>query len=240
MKPITPLVAVTCVVLVAAPARAQHCAPIVESFLSQISIAHDSTNQALDLKMKYSKTGGQAKAKYQIYLLAYLEKNESRVPAPLPADLIDKQVVRVLHTEAVKRSKDGSYDFELRLNMNDLAKKIIGLGHLTEKDREAPGGWGSFKDNFRLAVFVPFLEDSTYSVLDGLPEDRHECNYTRERALLFQPLPYSFSIHFGIVQARELAEGKYYIQINQPQPTEGPQPRGQTAEKPEVHSKTHQ
>ena len=104
--------------------------------------------------------------------------------------------------------------------MNELARKVIDLGHLTDKDREAPGGWGYFKDRFRLAVFVPFLEDRTYSVLDSLPKDKHECNYTRRRALLFQQLPYAFSIHFGIVQAVQRAEGDYYIQINEAKSTE--------------------
>jgi len=157
---------------------------------------------------------------YYAHRLSYLVKNEHRVPAPLPAGFIDKQVVRVLHTEVVEQNKDGSYDFDLQLNMTELAQKIIGLGHFTEKDRKVYGGWGSFKDRFRLAVFVPFLEDSTYSVLDGLPEDKHECNYNDDRALLFQPLPYSFSIHFGTVLAVpfQLAEGTYRIQINQAKP----------------------
>ena len=220
MKPITPLALLSCVVLMVTPARAQHCPPIVESYLSQISVKHDSKDQALDLKVEYSKTGGQPKPKYQIYLLAYLEKNEHRVPAPLPADLIDKHVVRVLHTQAVERNKDGTYEFDLRLDMNELARKVIDLGHLTDKDREAPGGWGYFKDRFRLAVFVPFLEDRTYSVLDSLPKDKHECNYTRRRAPLFQQLPCAFSVHFGIVQAVQRAEGDYYIQINEAKSTE--------------------
>lgn len=215
MKPIARPAVLSCFVLTVTPASAQHCPPIVESFLSQISVRHDSQDQALDLKLEYSKTGGQPKPAYQIYLLAYFEKNEHRVPAPPPADLIDKQAMRVVHTGAIKRNKNGRYELELRLDMNELAKKIIELGGLTEKDRENPGGWGYLKDNFRLAVFIPFLEDRTYSVLDGLPEDKHECNYTRERALLFQPLPYSFGIHFGTVLAVRLAEGNYYIQINQ-------------------------
>ena len=215
MKPTILLAVFFCSIFIVTPIGAQHCAPIVESYLSQISVKHDAKDQALDLKLEYCKTGGRPMPKYQIYLLAYLEKNEHGVPAHPPADLIDKQVVRVLHTQVVERSEDGTYEFKLRLNMNELAKKIIDLGHLTEKDSETPGGWGYFEDNFRLAVFVPFLADRTYSVLSGLPEDRHECNYTKARSLLFQPLPYSFSINFGIVQAVRLAEGNYYIQINQ-------------------------
>ncbi len=218
MKPMTLLAVLSCFLFMVAAVEAQHCPPIVESYLSQVSIKHDAKDQALDLTLEHAKTGGQPKPKYQVYLLAYLEKNAHRVPAPLPADLLDKQVVRVLHTQAVARNDRGTYECQWCLNMNELAKSIIELGRFTEKDRESPGGWGSFKDKFRLAVFIPFLEDRTYSVLGGLPENKHECNYTRERALLFQPLPYSFSIHFGTVQAVHLAEGNYYLQINQAQP----------------------
>ncbi|MCC6126965.1 MAG: hypothetical protein IT426_18550 [Pirellulales bacterium] len=215
MRPIILLAVLCCCVLTVAPAKAQHCPPIWESYLSRISIEHDAKTRAIDLKVKYSKLGGRAMPKYQIYLLAYLEQNERRVPAPLPADFIDKQVVRVLHTQAVERNADGSYDFALRLNANELAKKFIEHGRLTEKDRKNPGGWGYYEESFRLAIFIPFLEDRTYSVLENLPEDRHECNYLQERALLFQPLPYSLGIHFGRVGGGQLAEGEYSIRINQ-------------------------
>jgi len=202
----------------------------VESYLSQISIKHNEKHQALDLNVEYSKIGGATKPKYQIYLLAYLVKNEHRVPAPLSADFIDKQVVRILHTEAVEQNKDGSYDFDLQLNMTELAQKIIELGRLTEDDRDAHGRWGFYKDRFRLAVFVPFLEDRIYSVLDCLPEDKHECNHDGRRTLLFQPLPYSFTIHFGTVLADpfQLAEGTYRIQINQAKPIKDRRRRQQT------------
>lgn len=220
MKPLTRLAVLFCFVNMVTAAEAQHCAPIVESYLSEISIKHNEERQALDLTVEYSKAGGRPMSKYQIYLLAYLAKDDDHVPAPLPAAFIDERVVRVLHTEAIERNKDGNYDLRLRLNMNELAQKIIELGRLTEEDRVNHGGWGSFKDKFRLAVFVPFLEDSTYSVLDSLPEDKHECNYLDDRALLFQPLPYSFSIHFGTVLAVpwQLKEGDYRIQINQTRP----------------------
>jgi hypothetical protein len=50
--------------------------------------------------------------------------------------------------------------------------------------------------------------------LKGLPDDKHECNYSNEPALLFQELPYAFSMHFGIVQAVQLEEGRVHIEIN--------------------------
>lgn len=197
--------------------------------MSAIAIKPDTKRQALDLKLEYAKTGGQRKPKYQVYFLAYLAKDEERVLAPGRANLIDKQFVRILHTQIVERNQDGRYPFALQLNVNDLAKQIIELGRLTAKDQQDFGGWRRFKEPFHLAVFVPFLEDRVHSTLAGLPADRHECNYSDERALLFQPLPYTFSIHFGIVQGMELPEGTYSIQLNQPKPAHGPADRPKAA-----------
>src|SRR4051794_18567220 len=115
MRSTTPLAVLSCFISMAAAAEAQHCPPIVESYLSRVSIKHDVEDRALDLKLEYSKNGGQPKPKYQVYLLAYLEKNAHRVPAPLPADFIDEQVVRVLLTQAVARHDRGTYECEWRL-----------------------------------------------------------------------------------------------------------------------------
>lgn len=219
MKAVLPFVVLACFTLMVRPAQAQHCAPISESYLSLISIKHDPTGQSLNLKLDYSKRGGAFKEKYQIYLLAYLEKDEERVPGPATGDLIDKKVVRVLQTEVTQRDKEGTFPFRLQLDVQELAKKIIELGRLTDKDRQDFGGWGRFEDNFRLAVFVPFLDDRAYSVLPGLPDDRHECNYDRRRVLLFQKLPYSFGIRFGIVQGVQLPKDRYQIQINEAKST---------------------
>jgi len=215
MKLLVRLSLLSCFVLATAAAHAQHCAPIVESFLSRVSVQHDYKNDAIDLSVEYSKIGGRSMAKYQVYLLAYLEKNEHRIPAPPPAKFIDKEVVLILHTETIKRKAGSKYDFDLQLDTNELARKIINFAKFTKEDEQGLGSWKSFKDKFRLAVFVPFLEDRDYSVLPDLPEDKHECNYPNNRALLFQPLPYYFSIHFGTVKAVRLPEGKYHIQINQ-------------------------
>ena len=217
MKPNLAMCVLSCLAFLSAPATAQHCAPIVESYLSQISVKPDAKRKAIDLKVEYSKTGGRSHPKYQAYLLAYLTKNENAALSPPPADLINKKVVCVLHTQLIERNKDGGYDFAAQLNRNDLAKKIIELG-LTEKDRFGDAAWGGYKDAFRIAVFVPFLEDKTYSLLKGLPEDRHECNYMRDRALLFQRLPYYFSIHYGSVLGEELPKGDFDILIGSDEP----------------------
>jgi hypothetical protein len=191
---------------------AQHCAPIVESYLSEISVKH--ADESIAVRVEYTKNGGQPKARYQAYLLAYIEKNSAKVPSASPNPVINQEVVVILHTQLIERNQRGRYDMEVRLNRDELAKKMIKHGQLTEKDRTNYGGWGQYKDKIRIAVFIPFLEDQQYSNLKGLPEDKHECNYSGERALLFQELPYSFSIHFGIVQAVRLEEGRFHIEIN--------------------------
>ena len=215
MKTPPAMAVLSCLMFLASPAMAQHCAPIAESYLSQISVTLDAKQKAIDLKLEYSKSGGRPMEKYQIYVLAYLEKNKKRALSPPPADLINKETVCVLHTQLVSRNKDGRYDCAVQLNMNELAKKIIELGQFAEKDRLGNKDVGHYKDSFRIAVFVPFLEDETYSVLKGLPEVKHECNYLRARALLFQPLPYSFNIFYGyVLGAREAATGEYGILIH--------------------------
>lgn len=192
--------------------QAQHCAPIVESYLSEISVKH--VDESIAVRVEYAKNGGRPKARYQAYLLAFLEKNRAEAVAAAPKPMINQEVVEILHTQLIERNQDGFYGMEVKLNRDELAKKMIKFARLTEKDRTSNGGWGQYNDKIRLAVFIPFLEDQRYANLKGLPEDKHECNYLNERALLFQELPYSFSIHFGVVQAVELKEGKFHIQIN--------------------------
>ncbi|HKQ79145.1 MAG TPA: hypothetical protein VJ810_35950 [Blastocatellia bacterium] len=195
---------------------AQHCAPIVESYLSEISVKH--VDESIAVRVEYTKNGGQPKAKYQAYLLAYLEKNRVEVPAAPPKPVINQDVVVILHTQLIERNQTGRYDMEVSLNIDELAKKMIKHGQLAEKDQTNYGGWGQYNDKIRIAVFIPFLEDQQYSNLKALPEDKHECNYSHEQALLFQELPYSFSMRFGIVQAVKLKEGRFHIEINGDKP----------------------
>jgi hypothetical protein len=193
-------------------AHAQHCPPIAESYLSEISVKH--VDESLAIHIEYTKTGGQPKAKYQAYLLAFLEKNRADATAATPKLFINPEVIQVLHTQLIERNQQGVYGMEVKLNRDELARKMIKFGRLTEKDRTNNGGWGQCNDRIRLAVFIPFLEDQRYSNLKGLPQDKHECNYLHEPALLFQELPYSFSIHFGVVLGVRLKEGAFHIQVN--------------------------
>jgi hypothetical protein len=197
-------------------ANAQHCAPIYESYLSEISVKNDKDR--VRFRLEYLKSGGASKEAYQAYVLAYLEKDAARLPASAPKDVIDKEAALVLHTQLIRRSNDGGYDLELTIKGDEFAKRMIEHGQLTEKDRTEHGGWGVYNDRIRLAVFVPFLEDVKYSVIEGLPQDRHECNYRGDRALLFQVLPYRLSIHFGIVEARRIAPGTFRVAVNGDKP----------------------
>lgn len=210
-----PLPGTACVVLllaISATAEAQHCAPIYESYLSEISVK--KSEETIRFRFEYMLQGGRGQNAYQAYVLAYLERDAARVPAPAPDDLIDPAAAVVLHTQRIQRNERGSFDLEFHIDGDELARKMIAHGRLTEKDRTEHGGWGVYQERVRIAVFVPFLEDRTYSVMDGLPEDRHECNYGGDRALLFQTLPYRMSIHFGIVRAASVPEGVFRIEIN--------------------------
>jgi hypothetical protein len=169
---------------------------------------------SVEFRLEYTKRGGQPKARYQAYLLAYLDKNASHVPAEAAHDLIDKESMLVLHTGPIERNENGTYEFHFKIDADELAKKVIAHAGLTEKDRESSGGWGSYKGKVRIAVVVPFLEDEKYSVLSGLPEDKHECNYANDQALLFQELPGALSIHFGIVDGTELPPETHKIKVN--------------------------
>jgi len=195
---------------------AQHCPPIVESYLSEISVKHKEG--AIAIRVEYTKNGGQPKKKYQAYVVAYLEKNRKDVPAAAPKAVLDSKVALILHSQLIERDSKGRYGLKLELDHNELAKKIIDHRKLTEDDRTNYGGWGQYNDKIRIAMFIPFLEDKAYSNMEGLPDDKHECNYKRERALLFQELPYALSIHFGIVQAVKLEKSKFHIQINGDKP----------------------
>jgi len=195
--------------LLCRPGPAQHCAPITESYLSLISVK--PTKDGIKIRCEYSKRGGRQKEKYQAYLLAYLDRNAARVPGNAPKDLVDPESVVILHTQLIEKNKDCGYGLDFEIKGDDLARMMIKQGRLSEKDRSSNVGFGQYRDRIRLAVFVPFLDDSKYSVIKGLPEDKHECNYGRERALLFQQLPYAFSIAY-------FEPTRFHLEINGDKP----------------------
>ncbi|MCR9245993.1 MAG: hypothetical protein NXI31_13255 [bacterium] len=199
------------------PLLAQHCPPIYEAFLSAVTLKRAKTGK-LNLAVDLTVNGGPGQKAYQAYVIAYLDRDAGKVPAPPTKDLLDPEFALVLHTQVIRQNDDGVFPLRLELEGDALAKKVIRHRKLGEKDRTAYGGWGIYKDRIRLAVFVPFLDDEKYSVLDGLPEDRHYCNYDDDRALLFQQLPYRLSMNFGIVRARTVKDGTLVVQIHGDRP----------------------
>ncbi len=153
-------------------------------------------NESLRVVVEYRKQGGRQKNAYQAYLLAYLDKNAAHIPAEAPKDAIDTSEVLVLHTQVVERNKAGDYEMEFTIAADVLVRSAINHGIFVERPNSetAASGFHQYDDKLRLAIFIPFLDDEKYSVLPGFPEDKHECNYLNERALLFQPLPCTLTI----------------------------------------------
>lgn len=193
-------------------AIAQHCAPIVESYLQSVVINRGEGFIAFDLE--YKKTGGQTKDGYQTYLLAFSESDAERIASMTPQEAIESKTASVVHTQLAKRQQNGCYRIKWRMDTSAFVTAMLKDSRLDLQQIIDIGGWKSFKNKIRFAVFVPFLEDEKYAAIEGLPEHKHECNYLEESSLLFDTISQRFSIHFGIVQATKIPEGQYYIQIN--------------------------
>ncbi|MBX3461621.1 MAG: hypothetical protein KF830_00480 [Planctomycetes bacterium] len=198
--------------LAAGAVRAQHCAPLYDCYLSQSWVqklpAEPESADRLRIRAQFAKEGGAGdKPAYQGYLVAYLDRNADRVPAAAPADLLDPKAAVVLHTQLMRRNeKEGvpgpwTYDLEFTIRGEDLVDRLIAHAGLGAEDREDRGHWHHYVDRIRFAVFVPWLADAKYSVLGGLPDDRHECNYEHARALLFQELP--FRVQFSVSRSTD-------------------------------------
>ncbi|MFO1063061.1 MAG: hypothetical protein U0892_04210 [Pirellulales bacterium] len=200
------------VALPSAVLHAQHCAPIVESYLSTTELKRSA--DGLEFDLAYSKTGGQRKDAYQAYLLVFKESDAERVLAMTPQQAIEAKLAVVAHTQVIRSGEDGSYALKWKLDNAVFVKNIVEEGKLSHERVVDNGGWKKFQDTLRIAVFIPFLDDKTYAIADGLPEYKHECNYLSDPALLFDPLPQRFTIHFGVVQGFRQAEGHYTIQVN--------------------------
>ena len=199
----------------------QHCAPIEESYLTTVSLSHQEEN--LKFHLEYFKSGGKVKQAYQIYLIAYLEKNESavfeeqkekgKINAQLK-NIKNDSVVMILDTEVIRLSENKVYIYDYTVSMNKLVETIVKKSKLDKKDRHSNGGYGYFNDKIKIAVLIPFLESTELSNDKRLPSDKHECNYAGKSSLLFQPLPYEFEIQFGTKLGKSLNDD-FYININQ-------------------------
>ena len=183
------------------------------------------TKEGLSIKVGYSKTGGRAKESYQAYVLAFSEKNFTKIEKLTPQQAIENGLATIVHTQiaaftaapdappAIQQvDESGEYRLAYELNTEQFVEKMIAAKQI-EKTSDI-GGWQRFDDKLRLAIFIPFLDDKKYSVLDGLPNDKHECNYSGESALLFQKLTPKLTISFGVVRASKLKDGEHFIELN--------------------------
>lgn len=194
------------------PAPAQHCAPVYESYLNEISLKGDDGN--LQLQMQYTLEGGAGQDVFQAYLIAYLERDADLVPVRGDGDTLDPKVLLVLDTQLVKRNEEGVFPLSFSIDGSQLAQDIINHRDLTEQDYLVIGGWAAYRDRLRLAVFIPTLEDHKYSVLEGLPEDRHCCTTTDVAALLWQTLPYRLSFRTKEDKPQDAETKDFLIAIN--------------------------
>lgn len=199
-------------------AIAQHCPPIVESYLESISVKH--AKDGISFNIDYRKSGGQAKEAYQAYIIAYSHFDFERLAGMSPQEAIETKVASVVHTQLSSRKENGCYGIQCTLKTNDLVADLLKDSRLDHEEIDDIGGWKSFKGRIRFAVFIPFLEDEKFSVIEGLPEKKHECNYLREDGLIYETLPQTFSVHFGIVQAVSIPDGEYQLQLNGNRPSE--------------------
>ena len=195
----------------------QHCPPIAESYLESVSVKH--MDEGISLAIDYKKSGGNRKEAYQAYVVAYSRFDTDKLLAMSPQDAIETKVVSVVHTQLAKRQENGCYGIQCTLKTRDLVAALLKDSKIDLAEIDDVGGWKSFKGQIRLAVFIPFLEDDEFSIIEGLPDDKHECNYREEDGLIFETLPQTFTFHFGIVQAVRMPEGEYYVQINGNRPS---------------------
>lgn len=203
--------------------QAQHCAPIVESYLSGTRIQR--TEDGINLSFHYTKTGGQMKSAYQAYLLAYPGKFYDAIEQASPQKALADKHALILQTVLAKRNESGEYEFAFQLTTKTFVQQLLDANLISHNEVDDFGGWKRFAEPIRLAVFIPFLEDKEYSTLAKLPAEKHECNYSAAPALLFESLSSEIDVCFGIVQAVQLKEGEYYIEWMQ-------RPKKVEAEKP--------
>jgi len=99
-----------------------------------------------------------------------------------------------------------------QLDTQRLVSKLPDSGQISET-RNFNERAGTYTDPIRLAIFIPFLEDMQYSVIEGLPKEKHECNYTSQPALLFETIPTRLGIRFFVEPPVERKQFRYSIDL---------------------------
>jgi hypothetical protein len=137
--------------------RAQHCPPIWQSFLSEVSVK--SVQSSLGVRVEYTKDGGSAKDAYQAYVISYLEKDAKQVPTPKGKDVLNPKAALVLHTQVIKPNAQGTYDLDYAIPKEVRVNRVIKHMGLGGRVRENQRSWPPWQEQIRIAVFIPMLDD---------------------------------------------------------------------------------
>ena len=191
-----------CVVLTCpAVALAQRDAPVWNSFLPRIALFDERTT--LDFEITFKKGGGPAEqsAHSQVYVLAYLEKDESRI-LELAADkkltrkseekdkllldvLVNEKLVALLETKVAKeseapvvispksgRASRGASCYDFEFSFNNN-KLFETVGKLKSFDHTnfVESDHRYYNDKFKLMIFVP-VNDCKYAT--RIPKKQRE------------------------------------------------------------------
>ncbi|MEM6471898.1 MAG: hypothetical protein AAF802_20230 [Planctomycetota bacterium] len=190
-------------VLVACPvvAQAQRDAPVWHSFLPRISLFDE--RKTLDFEITFKKAGGpkEQSSHSQVYVLAYLEKDESRIQEladnkelttksdkkdELLLDvLVNEGLVALLETKVAKESEDpvvisprsgrasrGSSCYDFEFSF-DNRKLFETIGKLKSFDHTnfVDSAYRYYNDKFKLMIFVP-VNDCRYAT--KIPRQQRE------------------------------------------------------------------
>ncbi len=177
----------------------QHCAPIDLLALDKILVERTDSN--LRFQFEFLKNGGQTKEAYQVYIIAYLKENKDKITIEKFDEdinhnrliLVEGNLSSIIKKDIIKlgmysKQKGGYvYSYSSLIGMNKITEQVISQSKFEKK--------GNYQGEFKVAVFIPFLVDTSYSTDKRLPKDTHECNYAGRSALIFQELDYTFRIY---------------------------------------------
>ena len=191
----------------------QHCPPIYISKIDSISLKHQGKD--LHIQFDYLKFGGQYMPDYQIYLVAYLDKTEEIANElcerekgfrTIPCHIYNREVMTILKRDILScnvgkydlKEEAYRYSYTLDIPMDDMVDKLSIL---------APTIEGNY---FKIAIFIPYLDDDKHTIDVPLPSNTHECIYGKEAFLFFSPLPYQFSVNI----VDKIKGSRHYIEID--------------------------
>lgn len=187
----TMLFSIACLMGQVLSLQAQHCAPILDSYLSRITLEATDDQDVWSLEWEYCKHGGRKMPGYQAYLIGYMAADRARMIESLRTHVFDPKGVHVIDTMVVRPNEKGRYVYTTQLSVRKFKQQI----ELWTKDRSSEDPrLAETESSFELLVFIPFVENRKYAYLEGIAEDRHECNYTHAPALLIQTLPYQWRL----------------------------------------------